>query len=120
MKINSILIVGGGIGGLTAAIALRRKGYPVDMIEKDPDWTVYGVGIIQQFNVVRAMASLDLLDAYLAEAFGFDHTEMYSPGGQKMAHFDTPRLAGPDYPSNAGIRRTDLQRVLVTRARSWA
>lgn len=116
MKLNSILVIGGGIGGLTAAIALRRKGYPVDIIEKDASWTVYGVGIIQQFNVVRAMGSIGLLDAYMAEAYGFDVTEIHTPDGRKVAAFPTPRLAGEQYPSNAGIRRTDLQRVLATRA----
>lgn len=116
MQTKSVLVIGGGIGGLTAAIALGRKGHQVEIIEKDPDWTVYGVGIIQQFNVVRAMGSLDLLDAYMAEAYGFDRTEMFSPGGQKIAEFPTPRLAGPEYPSNAGIRRTDLQRILATKA----
>lgn len=116
MELNSVLIIGGGIGGLTAAIALRRQGFPVEMIEKDPAWSVYGVGIIQQFNVVRAMASLDLLDAYLARAYGFDRTTLHGPDGGQLASFDTPRLAGPDYPSNAGIRRTDLQKVLADRA----
>jgi 2-polyprenyl-6-methoxyphenol hydroxylase-like FAD-dependent oxidoreductase len=116
MKLNSVLVVGGGIGGLTAAIALRRKGWPVEIIEKDPAWTVYGVGIIQQFNVVRAFASLGLVDAYMAEAYGFDFTEMFTPTGHKIAEFPTPRLAGEQYPSNAGIRRTDLQSVLATRA----
>ena len=32
--VNKVLIVGGGIGGLCAAIALRRKGIEVDLIEK--------------------------------------------------------------------------------------
>lgn len=116
MQTGHVLIIGGGIGGLTTAIALVRKGFSVEIIEKNPDWTVYGVGIIQQFNVVRAMGALDLLDAYLTEAYGFDTTEMYTPTGHKFAEFPTPRLAGPDYPSNAGIRRTDLQRVLATKA----
>jgi trk system potassium uptake protein TrkA len=48
-------VIGAGIGGLTAAIALRQRGFAVEMIEKDPDWTVYGVGIIQQGNVLRAL-----------------------------------------------------------------
>ena len=115
MKLNSILIVGGGIGGLTAAIALRRKGFPVEIVERDAEWTVYGVGIIQQFNVLRAMASLDLLDAYMSRAYGFDRTRIFSPAG-KVADFDAPRLAGEQYPSNAGIRRPALQKVLATRA----
>jgi 2-polyprenyl-6-methoxyphenol hydroxylase-like FAD-dependent oxidoreductase len=49
------------MGGLTAAIALRRQGFDVEIIEKDPSWKVYGVGIIQQSNVVRAMDALGLL-----------------------------------------------------------
>ena len=117
MDLDRVLIVGGGIGGLTAAIAMRRKGFAVALIEKDADWTVYGVGIIQQFNVLRAMASLDLLDAYMSKAYGFDRTRIFSPGGM-MADFDAPRLAGPEYPSNAGIKRTALQKVLVDRARA--
>jgi 2-polyprenyl-6-methoxyphenol hydroxylase-like FAD-dependent oxidoreductase len=118
MEITSTLVVGAGIGGLTAAIALRRQGIPVEIIERDPDWTVYGVGIIQQMNVIRAMGQLDMLDAYMSKACGFDRTTIFvGPGGVKDAEFDTPRLAGPDYPSNAGIRRRDLQRVLADRVK---
>jgi len=118
MDLNSVLIIGGGIGGLTASIALRRKGYAVEIVEKDPEWSVYGVGIIQQFNVIRAMASLDLLDAYLEKAFGFDQTVLHGgPSGAEVANFNTPRLAGEQYPSNAGIRRADLQAVLADRAK---
>ncbi|MFP5435948.1 MAG: FAD-dependent oxidoreductase, partial [Alphaproteobacteria bacterium] len=48
MQACNILVIGGGIGGLTAAIALRARGFAVTVIERDPDWSVYGVGIIQQ------------------------------------------------------------------------
>ena len=115
MTPKTILIVGAGIGGLTAAIALRRQGFTVELVEKDADWTVYGVGIIQQFNVLRAMASLDLLDAYMSRAYGFDRTRIISPAGV-IADFNAPRLAGDEYPSNAGIKRPALQNVLATRA----
>lgn len=114
MDTSSALIVGGGIGGLTAGIALRQKGISVDIIERSKDWSVYGVGIIQQMNVVRAMGQLGILDDYLSHAFGFDSTTLFvGPGGVQNAKFDTPRLAGPNYPSNAGIRRPDLQAVLA-------
>lgn len=116
---RSILIVGGGIGGLTAAIALRRQGFAVHIVERDPQWSVYGVGIIQQMNVLRAMKQIGVLDAYLSRAHGFDRTTIFvGPGGVREASFETPRLAGPDYPSNAGIRRTDLQQVLGDAARA--
>ena len=61
MRQASILVIGAGIGGLTAAIALGRRGFHVSMIERDPEWSVYGVGIIQQSNVVRAMSEGDML-----------------------------------------------------------
>lgn len=117
MKIEKALIVGGGIGGLTAAIALRHKEIPVEIIERDPEWTVYGVGIIQQMNVIRAMEEIGVLEAYLSKAYGFDRTTIFvGPQGHKEAEFDAPRLAGEQYPSNAGIRRTDLQKVLADEA----
>ena len=116
---GKVLVVGGGIGGLTAAIALCRRGFTVEIVERDPEWSVYGVGIIQQMNVVRAMKEIGVLDAYLSRAHGFDRTTIFvGPGGMKEASFETPRLAGPDYPSNAGIRRKDLQQVLGDAARA--
>jgi 2-polyprenyl-6-methoxyphenol hydroxylase-like FAD-dependent oxidoreductase len=114
-----VLIVGGGIGGLTAAIALCRQGVRVEIVERDPEWSAYGVGIIQQMNVVRAMKQIGVLDAYMSKAHGFDRTTIFvGPGGVRETSFETPRLAGPDYPSNAGIRRKDLQQVLGDAART--
>ena len=111
-----ILIVGGGIGGLTAAIASCRKGFQVEIIEKDPDWTVYGVGIIQQANVVRAVAQLGILDEYLDASVGFDFVEVYRPDGGLIARIPTAKLA-EGYPSNLGISRPALQKVLGDNAR---
>ena len=112
----NILVIGGGIGGLTAAIALRRKGFAVDLIERDPDWSVYGVGIIQQSNVVRAMDELGLLDDYVAAGRGFDQVEVYIPTGQRVAIVPSPKLV-EDKPANMGIARPALQKVLADSAR---
>lgn len=114
---RSVLVIGGGIGGLTAAIALRAKGLAVDVIERDPNWSVYGVGIIQQGNVVRAMAELGLIEDYLGAGVGFDHVEICIPTGQIVARIPTPRLV-PDLPANVGIGRRALQTVLGNRAKA--
>ncbi|MEY4890837.1 MAG: hypothetical protein RIQ75_1967 [Pseudomonadota bacterium] len=114
MKNLSILIIGGGIGGLTAAIALRRKGFAVDVIERDPGWAVYGVGIIQQGNVVRAMTELGLIDDYISAGFGFDRVQVFLPTGQCVADIPTPRLVD-GYPGNVGIGRRALHKVLGDR-----
>ncbi len=114
MENQRILIIGGGIGGLTAAIALRRHGHDVTVIEKDPDWSVYGVGIIQQSNVIRAMADLELLGDYLAAGVAFDNIAIHTPGGTKVAEIPAPRLA-ENYPANIGIGRPALHKVLGDR-----
>jgi 2-polyprenyl-6-methoxyphenol hydroxylase-like FAD-dependent oxidoreductase len=117
MKLSSILVVGGGIGGLTSAIALGQRGFKVEIIEKDPAWSVYGVGIIQQGNVVRAVAALGIIDDYLDASFGYDHVEVYLPNGNLAARIPSPRLV-PEYPSQLGISRRALQKVLADRAKA--
>jgi len=114
MKNLNILVVGGGIGGLTAAIALRREGHTVSVIEKDPNWAVYGVGIIQQGNVLRAMHQLGLLDDYMDAAMGFDFVAVHAPDGTQVAKVPSPRLVD-GYPANVGIARPALQKVLGDR-----
>ena len=58
-----VLIIGGGIGGLSTTLALRRQGVDVDVVERDPEWGVYGVGIIQPGNALRALDELGLAEA---------------------------------------------------------
>jgi 2-polyprenyl-6-methoxyphenol hydroxylase-like FAD-dependent oxidoreductase len=117
VKHANILVIGGGIGGLTAAIALRQRGFGVDVIERDPHMTVYGVGIIQQGNVVRAVAALGILDDYIHAGFGFDHVSVFAPDGTRVAKIPSPRLL-EGYPANVGISRRALRDVLVARARA--
>lgn len=114
MDAQRILVIGGGIGGLTAAIALRATGHDVHVIERDPDWSVYGVGIIQQSNVVRAMSELGLLDDYLSAGVGFDAVEIFLPDGTMIARVPSPRLV-EGKPANVGIGRCALHKVLGDR-----
>jgi 2-polyprenyl-6-methoxyphenol hydroxylase-like FAD-dependent oxidoreductase len=113
-----ILIVGGGIAGLSLAVGLRNHALDVELVEIKHDWTVYGVGIIQQGNVVRAMAQLGLLDSYLGASFPFDSVGMYAPDGNLRIMVPSERLAGPQYPANLGISRPALHDVLVSAART--
>ncbi|MGF2687503.1 FAD-dependent oxidoreductase [Marinobacter sp. DUT-3] len=115
-NISKVLIVGGGIGGLCAAIALRRQGIEVDLVEVKSQWTVYGVGIIQQSNVVREMSRLGVLDKYLDAAYAFEDVCMYNPAGEMLVRIPGQRLAGPEYPANVGISRLSLHHVLIDTA----
>lgn len=117
MENLSTLIVGGGIGGLTSAIAFGQRGFRTEVIEKDPNWSVYGVGIIQQSNVIRAVAALGIIDDYLEAGFGYDFVEVYKPDGELIARIPSPRLV-EKYPAQLGIGRPALQKVLADRAKA--
>jgi 2-polyprenyl-6-methoxyphenol hydroxylase-like FAD-dependent oxidoreductase len=108
---RSILIIGGGIGGLSSAIALRQRGFDVDVIEREVNWAVSGVGILQQSNVVRVMSQLGLLDDYVATGFGFDAVEFFNAAGRRVATVPAPRLV-PDYPAMIGIGRVAVNKLL--------
>ncbi|MBO9645871.1 MAG: FAD-dependent monooxygenase [Pseudacidovorax sp.] len=62
MRIHS-LIVGGGIGGLTAALALARAGHTADLMEQAPAFSEVGAGIQLGPNVVRRLRALGLDEA---------------------------------------------------------
>lgn len=116
-SVGNVLVVGGGIAGLCLAVGLRDRGVAVDIVEAKQEWTVYGVGIIQQSNVVRAMADLGIVDRYLDAAFPFEHPCLYGPDGALLAKLPALRLAGPEYPANLGVSRLALHNVLVDETR---
>jgi len=60
--IAKMLVVGGGVGGMTAAISLKRSGVEVDLIDADSQWRVYGAGISVTGISLRAFDALGILD----------------------------------------------------------
>ncbi len=69
MSENSpILIVGGGLGGLTAALALARHGQPVRVLEGAPSFGAIGFGIQFGPNVFHVFDRIGVSDAVLEQA----------------------------------------------------
>src|SRR5688572_31180397 len=58
-----VIIVGGGIGGLAAAIALAARGLPVHVIEQASEFKEIGAGIQLGPNVFKMFDRLGLLEA---------------------------------------------------------
>jgi 2-polyprenyl-6-methoxyphenol hydroxylase-like FAD-dependent oxidoreductase len=110
--VKNALIVGGGIGGLSAAIALRKSGLEVDLVEAHREWNVYHVGIVVQGNAIRAMAALGIADQCVAAGFPYDGLEFRDLAGNLLADIHGMRLAGPQYPSDLGLTRPALHAIL--------
>src|SRR5712691_5107977 len=55
-----IAVIGGGIGGLTAALSLRQTGFEVDVYEQAPELTQIGGGINMAPNATRILRRLGL------------------------------------------------------------
>ncbi len=56
-----LLIIGGGIGGLTAALALAKKGLPVHLIEREQEFGEIGAGIQLAPNASKVLDHLGVL-----------------------------------------------------------
>jgi len=114
--IATALIVGGGVGGMSAAIALRRSGVQVDLIDADPEWRVYGAGISVTGISLRAFDDLGVLDQIRARG--------HVGAGMRGKTIDGRIVMEPPVPENpapvqqgGGILRPVLHDILSSKVR---
>jgi len=79
---SKILIVGAGIGGLTAALALQKFGFKVQVFEQAPELKEIGAGVVVTPNAMHALNFLDVGDAICAmgSSPGETYTRHYATG----------------------------------------
>jgi 2-polyprenyl-6-methoxyphenol hydroxylase-like FAD-dependent oxidoreductase len=114
--IRRVLVVGGGVGGLTAATAFAQRGVEVVLIERRPDFDVPGVGLGQPANALRVYDALGILPEILNIGFCYD----------RMCIFDADRklivehkfLLGDDLvPATCALSRLQLHEILLDAAK---
>src|SRR5215471_14985855 len=99
-----ILVVGGGIGGITCMLALRQRGVDAELFEQAAAFRQVGAGLQVSSNAARILLKLGLGEALKRVATypdgrdyrGWDTGERlyYTPLGQKAeAHFGSPYYA---------------------------
>ncbi|MBV9546532.1 MAG: FAD-dependent monooxygenase, partial [Chloroflexi bacterium] len=113
-----VLIVGGGIAGMSLAVALQDSDIRADIVEANAQWTALGMGISLTGPTCRALKSLGLLDRCVAAGFGVTRIGRIEPDAFEVSYIaEAPRLAGAAYPASLGIMRPAFHRILVEASR---
>jgi 2-polyprenyl-6-methoxyphenol hydroxylase-like FAD-dependent oxidoreductase len=107
-----VLIVGGGIGGLTLALSLHQAGISARVFEAAPEVQPLGVGINILPHGMRELCELGLQDGLAACAIETRELAFYSRHGQFIYKEPRGRYAGYDWPQ-LSIHRADLHKVLL-------
>jgi 2-polyprenyl-6-methoxyphenol hydroxylase-like FAD-dependent oxidoreductase len=110
---GKVLIIGAGIGGLTLARALARRGIPCEIFEREKELEPVGAGILVQTGAMLALRSLGL-DTVVAEAgqevrVGFVTTERGARLQSTPMDFLREELGVP----TVAIHRGRLQELLL-------
>jgi 2-polyprenyl-6-methoxyphenol hydroxylase-like FAD-dependent oxidoreductase len=107
------LIIGGGIGGLAAALALRRAGLDVRVFEQAPALRESGAGLTLWSNATQALDAFGLTKALDAVSTPIERGEIRSWTGRTLAAVSLGdlgrKLGGPIL----GIHRADLLNLLA-------
>ncbi|MGH6803156.1 MAG: FAD-dependent monooxygenase [Methyloceanibacter sp.] len=117
-----VLIAGGGIGGLAAAIALGRRGIETEILERSQFTEETGAGIQLGPNATRALAALGVLDAIEPHAFRPEAIVIYDGiSGRKLSSMPLGKHAEQRYGAPyLTLHRADLHAGLRAVAQSLA
>jgi 2-polyprenyl-6-methoxyphenol hydroxylase-like FAD-dependent oxidoreductase len=104
-----IAIIGGGIGGLTAALALRQCGFEPQVFERAPHLLEVGSAILMWPNAMRVLQRLGLAGTIRERGAALEKSRWLRHDGKLLNQFSLP---GTDVPALA-LHRADLQQALV-------
>jgi 2-polyprenyl-6-methoxyphenol hydroxylase-like FAD-dependent oxidoreductase len=119
---KQVLIAGGGIGGLTAAIALGRCGIEAEVLERSNFTEETGAGIQLGPNATRALKRLGVLDVIRPSAFRPEAMWLYDgPSGRRLQALPLGKRAEKYYGAPyLTIHRADLHAGLRAVAETLA
>ncbi len=112
---HPIIIAGSGIGGLTAALALRQQGHDIVILERSQQLSEVGAGLQLSPNACSVLDSLGVLDALHPSAYAPENLRLWSgKSGRQLARvrlgsYIQERHGMPFWVAH----RADLQRVLL-------
>jgi 2-polyprenyl-6-methoxyphenol hydroxylase-like FAD-dependent oxidoreductase len=112
-----ILVIGGGIAGLTLALSLHALGIACRVFEAAPEIKPLGVGINLLPHAMRELTELGLQEQLAKRAVATREVCFYNRFGQRIFSEPRGRFAGYDWPQFS-IHRGDLHAVLLEAVRA--
>lgn len=111
--VNKVLIIGGGVGGMCAAIQLRKQGIAVDLVEINPNWAPDGAGITVSGPSLRALREVGVVDEVLRLGGFWSNIDICDAQGHVTRTVPIiPSVGAEELPSAAGIMRPVLADIL--------
>lgn len=111
--IRNALIIGGGVGGMSAAIQLRKLGIDVTLIEQNPNWAPDGAGITISGPTLRALRTVGVVDEVLRHGGHWNAVDVCGPDGDvKVTVPVQPAEGAEGLPGAGGIMRPVLADIL--------
>jgi len=120
VALRTALIVGAGIGGLAAGIALQRAGWRVRIFERAGTPRELGFALNLAPNAVAALRELGLADRLIAEGHRTAAVEVRASGGRVLRRLDVASASQPDAEVSLMAMRQALHGALMAAVGSEA
>ncbi|WP_232701442.1 FAD-dependent oxidoreductase [Halobacterium wangiae] len=109
-----VAVVGGGICGLTTALALERRGFDPTVYEAATEYRPVGAGILLQTNAMLVLDRLGLADRVREAGVALGRSTVRGPSGRPLAEFDVDRVERAEFGHGfVSVHRANLQRILL-------
>jgi FAD-dependent urate hydroxylase len=113
MENLKVIIIGAGMGGLTAGVALRQIGYEVEIYDRVKELRPAGAAISLWSNGVKVLNRLGLGKEIASVGGQMDRMAYYSSSGEKLTDFSLQPLIDGVGQRPYPVARTDLQQLLL-------
>jgi 2-polyprenyl-6-methoxyphenol hydroxylase-like FAD-dependent oxidoreductase len=109
------IIVGGGIGGLTAALALRQRGVDAHVYEAAPELREVGAGIWMPANAMQVLGRLGVGSAVAAAGRPIEHAEVHDERAGRLQSVAMKSIVKRYGVGTVSLHRGRLQQILAAR-----
>jgi FAD-dependent urate hydroxylase len=112
--LEKIITIGGGIGGLCTAIALRQTGLNVEVYEQAPVLGAVGAGITIWPNAIKAFRRLGVAERIISTGARIRRAELRNWRGRVMSRSEPGELEERLGEPTVAIHRADLHSILIS------